>query len=164
MLALALALIDLLLLALLLAALLLHLGLELAAAAVLVVNEDLAGLDAPLGGELGRLELGGVDGPLVLADEQHAGVGNGLVEAGAVLLVHELRLRLLEPVKGVGRLRVPRLVRVDEQRLFAVRVLDVRIGHTWVQVQYGVGVKPERLEDTVDLCILEVNIMLVILS
>ena len=139
-LALALAHLRLLVLLALLAPFLLHLGLHLPPTALLVVDEHLAGLVAPLLGEQVRLELLAVDRQLLLAEEQHARVGNGLVEALAVLLVHELRLRLLEPVKGVGRERVLALVRVDEERLFAVRDFDVGLGDAGLEVEDCVSV------------------------
>jgi hypothetical protein len=139
-LALALAGLELLLGAALLAAFLLHLGLHLALAAHLVVDEDLAGLVAPLAGEGLGLELGAVDGPLVLADQQHARVGDGLVEPLPVLLVHQLRLRLLQAVERVRRQGVFGLVRVDQQRLLPVRELDVGLGDTRLQVEDGVAV------------------------
>jgi hypothetical protein len=71
-----------------------------------------------------------------------------------VLLVHELRLGLLQAVEGVGRARVLGLVGVDEQRLLAVDVLDVTVWDAGLQAQDGVGVQPKGLEDAVDLCIL----------
>lgn len=125
MLPLALPLVQLLVLPALLATLLLQLGLHLAPAPLLVVDEHLARLVAPLFRKLVRLELGAVDGPLVLADEQHAGVGDGFVEALAVLLVHELGLGLFEAVEGVGRARVLCFIGMDEEGLFAVGEFDV---------------------------------------
>lgn len=125
MLPLALPLVQLLVLPALLATLLLQLGLHLAPAPLLVVDEHLARLVAPLFRKLVRLELGAVDGPLVLADEQHAGVGDGFVEALAVLLVHELGLGFFEAVEGVGRARVLCFIGMDEEGLFAVGEFDV---------------------------------------
>jgi hypothetical protein len=72
-----------------------------------------------------------------------------------VLLVHELRLRLLQPVEGVRGARVLGLVRVDEEGLLAVADLDVALGDARLQVEDGVGVEAEGLEDAVDLGILE---------
>src|SRR5699024_8368392 len=83
-------------------------------------------------------ELGAVDGPLVLADEEHARVGDGFVEDGALLLVHELCLGLLQAIEGVGRTRVLSLVGMYEKRLFAICDLDVGLGHTWVEVEDGI--------------------------
>lgn len=134
MLPLALPIINLLVLPALLATLLLQLGLHLAPPPVLVVDEHLARLVAPLLGELVRLELGAVDGPLVLADEQHAGVGDGFVETLAVLLVHELGLGLFEAVEGVGRARVLCFIGMDEEGLFAVADFDVGFGDAGLEV------------------------------
>jgi len=57
-----------------------------------------------------------------------------------VLLVHELGLRLLQPVEGVGRLGVAGLVRVDEEGFFAVADLDVGFGDAGIEVQDGIAV------------------------
>jgi hypothetical protein len=138
-LALALALLDLFILAALFTALLLHLGLGLPAPALLVVDEHHLGLVGPLAVKVVSLELGTVDRPLVLPDQQHASIRNGLVKPLAVLLVHQLRLRLLESVKGLGRERVPGFVRVDQQRFLPVYVLDVGFGHARLQAKDGVA-------------------------
>lgn len=95
---------------------------------------------APLDGKLVRDKLRVVDGPLLLADQQHARVGDGLVQPLAQLLVHQHVLRLLEPVKGVGRLRVGRLVRMDQQRDAPVLRFDVGFGHAGLEVEDGIAV------------------------
>jgi len=139
MLALALPHLQLLVLLTLFATFLLHLGFHLAAAAVLVIDEDLGALFGPFALKLGGLELGAIHGPLVLADQQHAGVGNGLVEPLAVFLIHQLRLGLLEPVEGVRRQGVLGLVWMDEEGLLAIRVLDVGLGDAGFEAQDGIA-------------------------
>lgn len=157
MLPLPLPLFDLLVLFLLLSALLLHLGLHLSSSPLLVVNKHHLGLVRPqlLEVVVRLLDLGRVDGPLVVAHHQHPRVRDRLVQQRAVFLVRQLRLRLLEPVEGVGRPGVPGLVRVDQQGLFAVDDLDVRLRHAGLEAEDGVGIEAERLENAVDLGILE---------
>src|SRR3569833_77131 len=144
-LALALAHLELLVLAALLAAFLLHLRLQLAAAALLIVDKHVLRLVGPLLTEVVGAHLGAVGRPLVLAHQQRARGGDGLVQRRPVLLIHQLRLRLLEPVEGVGRLRVLGLVRVDQERLLAVRVLDVQLGHARLQTEHRIPSNPDRV-------------------
>lgn len=99
---LALPLLDLLLLAPLLPSLLLHLCLHLSPPPLLVLDEHELGLVRPEALELVGARLGAVGRPLLLAHEQGAGVGDGLVKLLPMLLVQELGLGLLETVKGIG--------------------------------------------------------------
>lgn len=173
MLPLPLPLLQLLILLLLLPPLLLHLRLQLAPAPVLVVDEHLARLVAPLLREIVGLDLRGVDGPFIVAEEEHTCVGDGFIEALAMLLVHKLCLGFLEAVEGVGCERVLCFIGMNEERFLAVGDLDVGFGDAWLQVEDGVAVemgqcevtigswesqvlriKPEGLQDSVDLGIL----------
>lgn len=74
---------------------------------------------------------------------------------GLYLLIHQHRLRLLQSIERIGRLRVARLVWVDEEGFDAVAFLDVGLGNAWVEVEHGVRVEFEGFEDTVDFGVLD---------
>ena len=57
----------------------------------------------------------------------------------------------VERFRGMG---VGRLVRMDQERLFAVLDLDVRVGHAGLEIEHGVGIEAEGGEDTFDLGVL----------
>ena len=105
--------IQLLVRLLLLPSLFLHLRLHLSTSSVLIINQDQLSLFSPVLSELFRLELFAIDCPLVLADQEHAGIGDGFIESFAVLLVHKLCLRFFESVEGIGSLLVAGLVWMD---------------------------------------------------
>ena len=148
-LALALALLQLLVRLPLLATFLLHLRFQLSAPSLLVLDQHELGLVLPLLLELGRLELRAVDRPLVLADQKHACVCDRFVQRLSVLLVHQLRLCFFEAIERLGGERVFGLVGMDQEGLFAVADLDVGFGHAWLEAEDCIGVEPEGFEDTV---------------
>lgn len=49
---------------------------------------------------------------------------------------------------------IPGFIRMDEQRFCSVDLLDVGIGYTWLEVEYGVGIETEGAQDTVDFSVL----------
>ena len=69
------------------------------------------------------------------ADQQHARICDGFIEALAVLLVHELRLSFLQPVERIGCLGVLGLIRMDQEGFDAIAFLDVGLGHTGLEVE-----------------------------
>lgn len=132
MLPLPLPLLELLILLALFPALLLHLRFHLPPPSVLVVNENLPRLVTPLLGKFICLQLRGVDCPFILADKEHAGVGNGFVQALTVLLIHQLSLSLLQPVEGIWSLRILCFIGMDEERFLAISDLDVGFWNAWL--------------------------------
>jgi hypothetical protein len=56
-----------------------------------------------------------------------------------MLLVHELRLRFLEPIKGIWREWVLRLVRMDQQGFDAVAFFDVRFWDSGLQIKNSIS-------------------------
>jgi hypothetical protein len=51
-----------------------------------------------------------------------------------MLLVHQLRLRFLESVKGIGSEWILRLVRMDQEGFYAVAFLDVGFWNSGLQI------------------------------
>jgi hypothetical protein len=51
-----------------------------------------------------------------------------------MLLVHQLRLRFLEPVEGIGRKRIFRFVRMDQEGFDPVAFLDVGFWDSGLQI------------------------------
>lgn len=150
-------LLQLLLFLLLLPSFLLHLRLHLSTPARLIVYEYPLRLLPPVLRELLRLQLGAVDGPFVLPDEQHARVSDGFVEPLAMLFIHKFGLRFLEAVEGVGRLWILGLVGMDQEGFGAVTFLDVGVGNAGLEVEHSVCVETEGFQDTCDLGILKVQ-------
>lgn len=138
-LSLALALLHLLLLFPLLAALLLHLRLQLPPSALLIIHEHNLCLFAPLFGKVVCFEFLAVDRPLVVADQQHAGVGNSFVEPLAVLLVHEFGLGFFQPVKSFRGEYILALVGMDEKGLFAICNFDVGFWDAWLEIENSIS-------------------------
>jgi hypothetical protein len=149
-LSLSLALGCLLVVLLLLASLLAHLRLHLPLLPHLVVADHPDGLLAPFLPEIFAPGLLVVGRELLLAHEQHACVGNALVELCAQFFVEEHALRFLEAVKGIGRKRVLGLVGMDEERLCAVDLLDVGLGDTGLEAEHCIGVEAEDVADSWD--------------
>jgi len=133
---------------LLLASLLAHLSFHLPLFALLVVAYDPDGLLSPLFPELLAPRLFVVGGELLLAHEQHAGIGYAFVELGAQFLVEQHGLRFLEAVEGIWRERVLGLVGMDEEGLGAVYFLDIGFWHTWLEAEYCVSVETEDIADS----------------
>ena len=107
--------------------LLLHLRFQLLPSPVLIIDQYLHRLLPPLALEFftHAFHFFRVRSQFEFAHEEHAGVGDAFVEAGASFLVGKFRLGFFEPVKGIGGAGVRGFVRVDEEGFFAVRVLYV---------------------------------------
>lgn len=63
-------------------------------------------------------------------------------------------MRFLEAIEGFGGIRVGRFVWMDEERLVAVGLFDVRFGDARGEIEEGIGIKLEDAENTIDFCIL----------
>lgn len=99
----------------LLASFLAHLSFHLPLFPLLVVAYDPDGLLSPLFPKFLAPRLFVVGGELLLAHEQHAGIGYALVELGAQFLVEQHGLRFLEAVEGIGCERILGFIGMDEE-------------------------------------------------